>query len=178
MDRPRRMTTNAIVLARSGKVPWLDFRRQVEETPVRYLQWLWSEACSATALGGLEPCRRLFSFTLASPRLPHVPPLLPIFLHEVLLGLIADLDRQQPQEQNMNTDMLLAVLVSTFTSAQQLEWAMQTLQPGFFYGQSSQSMAKKLGSDLRRSMNSPTATLLLQRLSSSPFAANFPMFTK
>ncbi|EIN14214.1 hypothetical protein PUNSTDRAFT_123850, partial [Punctularia strigosozonata HHB-11173 SS5] len=67
MDHPRRMTTSALALARSGKIPWLDFRRQLEDTPSRYLRWLWSEACTATAVGGMEPSRRLLAFTLASP---------------------------------------------------------------------------------------------------------------
>ncbi|KAF9481359.1 hypothetical protein BDN70DRAFT_876312 [Pholiota conissans] len=170
----------AFSMARSHKAPFLDIRRCLKTLPpIKFLQLLWDELIAAASLGELESCRRIGTFVLTMPQESMVQPILPIFLFIVLPSLIANADQQQPPEQTMTTEILVAIISSVLNGAIHLEWAMRSAAKDDRYvlGQSSGTLARRLASDLRRNRTSAVSRLVLQRLASSPsFVANFPAF--
>jgi len=130
-------------------------------------------------LGELEACRRIATFVLTMPQDATVPPILPIFLFVFLPSIIANADNQQPPEQTMTIELLVAVVSSVLNAAIHLEWAMRSASADdrLLLGQSSAALARRLALDLRRNRTSSVSVLILQRLTSSPpFVANFPAF--
>jgi len=109
-----------------------------------------------------------------------VPPLLPLFMYNVLPQLIAAVD-QQTGDTNVNTELLAMIIVGSLSGALHLEWALQAMcneHSTALLGQASAVLARKLAADLRtRKSTSRTSKSILERLgTSSPFAANFPVF--
>ncbi|KAI6132767.1 mediator complex subunit Med5-domain-containing protein [Pisolithus croceorrhizus] len=157
---PRREIREAFMFARERKGPHIDVARCLTIiTPTKFLLLFWSELCVAANLGEIETCRRLATFVLVTPR-SGAPPLLPLFVHNVLPVLIARID-QQTGDANTNIDLM------TVCSEQKV-----------IAGQTSAMIARKLASDLRaQKTNSRTSAVMLQRLSGVPtFIANFPVF--
>lgn len=176
---PRREIREAFMLARERKGPQIDVARCLTIiTPTKFLLLFWSELCAAASLGEIETCRRLATFVLVTPR-SSAPPLLPLFVHNVLPILIARID-QQPGDANTNIDLMVTTVSTVLSAALHLEWAIQTVcsEQKAIAGQTSAMIARKLASDLRaQRLNSQTSAMMLQRLSGMPtFIANFPVF--
>jgi len=179
--------------------------------PIKFLQILWTEVQAAANLGELEACRRIVTFTLTMPLVEETTfstdgahqrqfPLLPLFLHVVLPGIIAKADELQPkEEQTVGVDLLVNIISSVLNAALHLEWAMRSIsgpeqqQPQqqqqtsaapsqnrlaiLVLGQTSSGMARRLAVDLRRNRTSDVSKMILQRLATThPFVANFPVF--
>jgi mediator of RNA polymerase II transcription subunit 5 len=165
--------------------------------PIKFLQILWAEIQVAANMGETEACRRIAVFVLTTPIVDgkstaHHYPLLPIFLHVVLPGIVAETDRLQPQEeQTMRVDLIVSVISSVLSAAMHLEWALRSVpipdqhqhqRPGSpavvpVLGQTSNGMARRLALDLRRNRTSEVSKMILQRFAAShPFVANFPVF--
>ncbi|KAG1757493.1 mediator complex subunit Med5-domain-containing protein [Suillus lakei] len=182
MDFPKQEIREALALARRHKAPRIDVTRCLSATsPSKFLDLLWSELSVASSLGEMETCRRLATFVLAVPRqLSSAPPLLPIFMYNVLPYLVAAIDQQQAAEKGMNTQLLVTIISSALTAALHIEWAVQTVceEQRFVLGQPSAAVARRLAADLRAQKNSSsTSATILQRLgSSSAFVTNFPVF--
>ncbi|KAG1755207.1 mediator complex subunit Med5-domain-containing protein [Suillus paluster] len=182
MDFPKQEIHEALALARRHKAPRIDVTRCLTATsPSKFLNLLWSELSVSSSLGEMETCRRLATFVLAIPRqLSSAPPLLPIFMYNVLPSLIAAIDQQQATEKGMNTQLLVTIISSALTAALHIEWAVQTVceEQRFVLGQPSATVARRLATDLRGQKNSSsTSATILQRLgSSSAFVTNFPVF--
>jgi mediator of RNA polymerase II transcription subunit 5 len=178
--------------------PHLDLRRCLNTLPpMKFLQILWTEIQVAANMGEAEICRRIATFVLTTPIVDgkstarHYP-LLPIFLHVVLPGIIAETDRLPLQEeQTITVDLIVAVISSALSAAMHLEWALRSVsipdqqqqqqQSGTskspVLGQTSKGMARRLALDLRRNRTSGVSKMMLQRLMAShPFVANFPVF--
>lgn len=182
MDFPKQEIHEALALARRHKAPRIDVTRCLSATsPSRFLDLLWSELSVASSLGEMETCRRLATFVLAMPRqLSSAPPLLPIFMYNVLPCLITVIDQQQATEKGVNTQLLVTIISSALTAALHIEWAVQTVceEQRFVLGQPSAAVARRLAADLRaQKPSSSTSATILQRLGSSPaFVTNFPVF--
>lgn len=182
MDFPKQEIHDALALARRHKAPRIDVTRCLSATsPSKFLDLLWSELSVASSLGEMETCRRLATFVLAMPRqLSSAPPLLPIFIYNVLPYLITAIDQQQATEKGMNTQLLVTIISSALTAALHIEWAVQTVcqEQRFVLGQPSAAVARRLAADLRaQKRSSSTSATILQRLGSSPaFVTNFPVF--
>lgn len=182
MDFPKQEIHEALALARRHKAPRIDVTRCLSATsPSTFLNLLWSELSVASSLGEMETCRRLATFVLAMPRqLSSAPPLLPIFMYNVLPYLITAIDQQQATEKGMNTQLLVTIISSALTAALHIEWAVQTVceEQRFVLGQPSAAIARRLAADLRAQKHgSSTSATILQRLGSSPaFVTNFPVF--
>ncbi|KAG2350443.1 hypothetical protein BDR05DRAFT_954539 [Suillus weaverae] len=182
MDFPKQEIHEALALARRHKAPRIDVTRCLSATsPSKFLDLLWSELSVASSLGEMETCRRLAAFVLAMPRqLSSAPPLLPIFMYNVLPYLITAIDQQQATEKGMNTQLLVTIISSALTAALHIEWAVQTIceEQRFVLGQPSAAIARRLAADLRaQKHSSSTSATILQRLGSSPaFVTNFPVF--
>ena len=181
--------------------------------PIKFLQILWTGVQAAANLGELEACRRIVTFTLTMPLVEETTfstdgahqrqfPLLPLFLHVVLPGIIAKADELQPrEEQTVRVDLLVNVISSVLNAALHLEWAMRSVsgpeQPPPppqqqqqtpaassqdrlaipVLGQTSSGMARRLAVDLRRNRTSDVSKMILQRLATThSFVANFPVF--
>ncbi|KIJ68368.1 hypothetical protein HYDPIDRAFT_124791 [Hydnomerulius pinastri MD-312] len=178
LDFPRREIHEAFALAREHKAPRIDVARCLTvTTPTKFLLLLWSELGVAANLGEMETCRHFATFVLITPR-SGVPPLLPLFVNNILPMLIAVVD-QQGGDTNVSTELLVMVLSTALSAALHLEWALQTVcneKP--VLGQPCALLARKLAADLRsRKVGSSTSGTILQRLgSSSSFVANFPVF--
>ncbi|KAG9314425.1 hypothetical protein JVU11DRAFT_5222 [Chiua virens] len=176
---PRQEIRDAFALARQHKAPRIDVGRCLTiTTPTKFLMLLWTELCVAANLGETETCRRVMTFVLVVPR-SGVPPLLPLFTYNVLPQLIATVD-QQGGDTSVITELLATIIAGALSIALHLEWAMQTMcnEHATLLGQASAVMARKLAADLRaRKATSSTSKTILERLgTSSPFAANFPVF--
>lgn len=176
---PRREIREAFMFARERKGPHIDVARCLTIiTPTKFLLLFWSELCVAANLGEIETCRRLATFVLVTPR-SGAPPLLPLFVHNVLPVLIARID-QQTGDANTNIDLMVTIASTILSAALHLEWAIQTVcsEQKVIAGQTSAMIARKLASDLRaQKTNSRTSAVMLQRLSGVPtFIANFPVF--
>ena len=179
LDFPRREIRDAFALARQHKAPRIDVGRCLTvTTPTKFLLLLWTELCVAASLGETETCRRIMTFVLAVP-LAGVPPLLPLFMYNVLPQLIAAVD-QQGGDTSVNTELLATIISGALSGALHLERALQTIcnEHTTLLGQASAVLARKLAADLRtRKTTSRTSRTILERLAtSSPFAANFPVF--
>jgi mediator of RNA polymerase II transcription subunit 5 len=182
IDFPRQEIHEALALARGHKAPRIDVTRCLTATShSKFLHLLWSELSVASSLGDMETCKRLATFVLAVPRqLSSAPPLLPIFMYNVLPSLIAAIDQQPATEKGMNTQLLVTIVSSTLTAALHIEWAVQTVceEQHFVLGQPSAAVARRVATNLRAQKNSSsTSATILQRLGSSPtFVTNFPVF--
>ncbi|KAG6381238.1 hypothetical protein JVT61DRAFT_5642 [Boletus reticuloceps] len=179
LDFPRREIRDAFALARQHKAPRIDVGRCLTiTTPTKFLLLLWTELCGAASLGETETCCRIMTFVLIVPR-AGVPPLLPLFMYNVLPQLIAAVD-QQGGDTSVNTELLATIIAGALSGALHLERALQTIcnEHTTALGQPSAVLARKLAADLRaRKTTSRTSRTILERLStSSPFAANFPAF--
>lgn len=176
-DQSQQALRNTLAMARAGWAPCLDVSRCILVTPPsKFLQCLWTELCVAASMGETETCTRLATFVLTTPR-SSSPPLLPLFLHNVLPSIIANIDHQQPHEQSMSVELLVAIISSVLTAALHLEWALRSVcnEERHVLGQASAAMARRLAGDLRGRKNSPTGHSIAQRLASSQsFTANFP----
>ncbi|KAJ3813742.1 mediator complex subunit Med5-domain-containing protein [Lentinula aff. lateritia] len=180
-EYPRQAIQTALNMARTNKLPSIDVERCLKVvSPSKFLQVLWSElVVVANVPSEIEHSRRLAVFILTAPRPPTTPPLLPIFLHNIVPSLIIYIDSQPEQTMTMSAELLVALVSSVLTAVMHLELAMQSatvkVQPVF--GQTSSAMARRLVSDLRTRKFSYTGNTLAQRLSSSQsFLANFPVF--
>ncbi|KAL5495140.1 NUT1 [Sanghuangporus weigelae] len=186
LDQPRDAIRDFFNSARANKAPAFDVGRCVVVLgPTRFLRLLWDELDTATRMGELELSKRLAVYVLLAPPAAvgagagRTPPLLPIFLSNVLHGLLSRLDSRVHTEQTFGIELLVAVITSSLTGLLHLEWALRALgaesQAQRYAYQSSVAVARRLATDLKRS-RSGTAGVILQRLSSSPsFVANFPM---
>jgi mediator of RNA polymerase II transcription subunit 5 len=80
-----------------------------------------------------EICRRIATFVLTTPIVDgkstaHHYPLMPIFLHVVLPGIIAETERLPPQdEQTARVDLIVVVISSALSAAMHLEWALRSV---------------------------------------------------
>jgi mediator of RNA polymerase II transcription subunit 5 len=180
MDQPRLAIREALQFARAGKAPSIDIDRCLTITsPSKFIQLLWSELSVVASLGQMEDCRRFATFVLVIfLRSPSRPRLLPLFIHVTLPSLIAAIDHQQPQEQAMNVELMVAIVSSVLTAALHMEWAVHLVcRYKYVLGQSTMSMARKLAEDLRGRKHNRTSVVIAQRLAASPsFIANFPVF--
>ncbi|KIK71078.1 hypothetical protein GYMLUDRAFT_185434 [Collybiopsis luxurians FD-317 M1] len=181
-DYPKQAIKTALDMARTAKIASIDVERCLKVmSPSKFLQVLWSDLlAAASASTEIESSRRLAVFILTMPRPTTSPPLLPIFLHNVLPSLIIHIDSQQAgPEQTMNAELLVALVSSVLTAVMHLELAMHSasVKPLPVFGQTSSAMARRLVSDLRTRRFSYTSNTLAQRLSSSQsFVSNFPIF--
>ncbi|EJD03833.1 uncharacterized protein FOMMEDRAFT_154950 [Fomitiporia mediterranea MF3/22] len=186
LDQPRKSIREFFNAARAGRAPAFDVGRCVAVLgPTRFLRLLWDELDTPAKLGELEVSRRLATYVLLCPPAAtgagagRTPPLLPIFLGSVLHGLLTRLDLKAPAEQTLGIELLVSVLTSSLTGLLHLEWALRAVgadtQIENHAYQPSVTIARRLAADLRRS-KSPSAAIVIQRLSSSPsFVANFPV---
>jgi len=176
-DQPRRAIQNALALIQSGKAPSLNVAAcLVETTATDFLQTLWLELNrSVKADMTVDAVKPLAVFILATPRGMLSPPLLPIFLHNVLPSLIDRSDNPMTGD----LELLIAIVSSSLMAALQLERALHTTggEQVCPLGSSSSSMARRLAVDLRCRKGSSQGRLIVQRLTSSQtFVTNFPVF--
>ncbi|KAI0734538.1 hypothetical protein C8Q72DRAFT_770738 [Fomitopsis betulina] len=181
IDHATHAIRNALAAARAGKAPAFDLDRcLLATTPARFLSVLWKELIAAAAVGEMDASRRLATFVLTTPRHSHSPPLLPIFLHAYLSGIVSGADALPPSEQAITVELIVSVVASTLTGALHLERALLTIcsEPDSVLGQSAAAMARNLGSELRSmARGHNTSSVITQRLTSShAFVANFPTF--
>lgn len=171
---------SALANARAGEPASLDVNYCLLVThPTKFLTLFWTELNVASTLGDLEAPRRLATYILAAPRSAQSPPLLQIFLHSVLPNVIATSDKLLAPEQAVVTELLVSIVSSALTAALYIEWAMLSVckEQRLVLGQPALAMARRLGGDLRRKTNSPTSSIVYQRLSAmSSFTGNFPTF--
>jgi mediator of RNA polymerase II transcription subunit 5 len=127
-----------------------------------------------------DAAKRLAVFVLATPRAPRTPPLLPIFLHNVLPSLIDTFDNLKlGQTMAGDLELLIAIISSSLMAALQLERALYATsgEQAYPLGSSSSSMASRLALDLRHRKSSSKGKLIAQRLTSSQtFVTSFPVF--
>jgi mediator of RNA polymerase II transcription subunit 5 len=176
-DQPRRAIQNALAQIQSGKVPSLNVAACLVETSATdFLQTFWLELNLSVKAGmTVDAIKPLAVFILATPRSTHLPPLLPIFLHNVLPSIIDRADNPMTGD----LELLIAIASSSLMAALQLERALYTTGGEQVYplGSSSSSMARRLAVDLRYRKSSPKGKLIAQRLTSSQtFVTNFPVF--
>ncbi|KAI0287026.1 hypothetical protein BGY98DRAFT_930047 [Russula aff. rugulosa BPL654] len=181
-DQSRKAVQDALVLLQSGKPPFLNVAACLAETPaIEFLQTFWLALdmpikTDATA----DAAKRLAVFILATPRASPTPPLLPIFLHNLLPSLIDKFDNPNlGQAVTGDLDLLIAIVSSSLMAALQLERALYTAsgEQVFMLGSSSSAMASRLALGLRHRKSSSKGKLIAQRLTSSQtFVANFPVF--
>jgi mediator of RNA polymerase II transcription subunit 5 len=182
VDQPRRAVQNALTLIQSGKPPSLNVAACLVETPVtEFLHTLWLELNMFIERGMIaDAAKRLATFVLATPRAPRTPPLLPIFLHNILPSLIDKFDNPNLGQALVgDIELLIAIISSSLMAALQLERALYTTSGQQVYplGSSSSSMARKVALDLRHRKGSSKGKLIAQRLTSSQtFVTSFPMF--
>ena len=171
----------ALTQARTGNAPSLDIDCCLLYTnPITFLTTFWTVVSNAvTGPAELEACRRLATYVLSTPRSPHSPPLLPIFLHVVLPSLITLADHLTPTAHSVQVELIVGVISSALTAALFIEWALLSVckEQRLVLGQPALSMARRLGGDLRRRADSRTSGMIVQRLSTSQaFTTNFPTF--
>ena len=176
-DQPRRAIQNALALIQSGKAPSLNVAACLVETSATdFLQTLWLELNLSVKAGmTVDAVKPLAVFILATPRGTLSPPLLPIFLHNVLPSLIDTSDNLMSGD----LELLIAIVSSSLMATLQLERALYTTggEQVCPLGSSSSSMARRLAVDLRSRKSSSQGRLIVQRLTSSQtFVTNFPVF--
>lgn len=177
VDQPRRAIQNALAQIQSGKVSSLNVAACLVETSASdFLQTLWLELNQSFKAGmTVDAIKPLAVFILATPRSTHLPPLLPIFLHNVLPSLVDRPDNPMTGD----LELLIAITSSSLMAALQLERALYTTGGEQVYplGSSSSSMARRLAVDLRHRKSNSKGRLIAQRLTSSQtFVTNFPVF--
>ncbi len=181
-DQSRRAVEDALVLLRSGKPPFLNVAACLVEIPAtEFLHTFWLQLNVATKTDAIaDAAKRLAVFVLATPRASPTPPLLPIFLHNVLPSLIDKFDNPNlGPAMTGDLELLIAIASSSLMAALQLERALYTVngEQVFPLGSSSSAMASRLALDLRHRKSSSKGKLIAQRLTSSQtFVANFPVF--
>ncbi|KAK7465624.1 hypothetical protein VKT23_005597 [Stygiomarasmius scandens] len=174
-----RIIQHAFQMARVGKAPSIDIEHCLRILPAtKFLQLLWTELVASANVGETHSSRRVAIFILTVPRDSTTPPLLPLFLHKVLPALIANIDARQGTEQTTCTELLVTLISSLLAAASHLEmtWRSLTGKQGPVLGSHSSMMARRLAADLRARRYSSTSRTLMQKLGSSSFAANFPVF--
>lgn len=181
-DQSRRAVQDALVLLQSGKPPFLNVAACLVETPaIEFLQTFWLALnmpikIDATA----DAAKRLAVFILATPRASPTPPLLLIFLHNLLPSIIDKFDNPNlGQAMTGDLELLIAIISSSLMAALQLERALYTTsgEQVFVLGSSSSAMASRLALGLRHRKSSSKGKVIAQRLTSSQtFVANFPVF--
>jgi mediator of RNA polymerase II transcription subunit 5 len=169
-------------LLQSGKPPYLNVAACLVETPaIEFLQTFWLALnmpikTDVTA----DAAKRLAVFVLATPRASPTPPLLLIFLHNLLPSLIDKFDNPNlGQAMTGDLELLIAIVSSSLMAALQLERALFTAsgEQVFTLGSSSSVMASRLALGLRHRKSSSKGKVIAQRLTSSQtFVANFPVF--
>lgn len=178
-DQSRRAIQDAL---QSGKAPFLNVAACLVETPaIEFLQTFWLELNMPIKTDAIaDAAKRLAVFVLATPRALPTPPLLPIFLHNVLPSLIDKFDNSNlGQAMTGDLELLIAIISSSLMAALQLEWALYTTsgEQVFPLGSSSTAMASRLALDLRHRKSSSKGKLIAQRLTSSQtFVTSFPVF--
>ena len=181
-DQSRRAVQDALVLLQSGKAPFLNVAACLVETPaIDFLQTFWLELNMPIKTDAIaDAAKRLAVFVLATPRALPTPPLLPIFLHNVLPSLIDKFDNTNlGQAMTGDLELLIAIISSSLMAALQLERALYTTsgEQVFPLGSSSSAMASRLALDLRHRKSSSKGKLIAQRLTSSQtFVTSFPVF--
>jgi mediator of RNA polymerase II transcription subunit 5 len=181
-DQSRRAVQDALVLLQSGKAPFLNVAACLVETPaIDFLQTFWLELNMPIKTDAIaDAAKRLAVFVLATPRTLPTPPLLPIFLHNVLPSLIDKFDDPNlGQAMTGDLELLIAIISSSLMAALQLERALYTTsgEQVFPLGSSSSAMASRLALDLRHRKSSSKGKLIAQRLTSSQtFVTSFPVF--
>jgi len=181
-DQSRRAVQDALVLLQSGKPPFLNVIACLVEPPaIEFLQTFWLALNMPIKTDAIaDAAKRLAVFVLATPRTSPTPPLLPIFLHNVLPSLIDKFDNPNlGQAMTGDLELLIAIISSSLMAALQLERALYTAsgEQIFPLGASSSAMASRLALDLRHRKSSSKGKLIAQRLTSSQtFVANFPVF--
>ncbi|KAH8988871.1 hypothetical protein EDB92DRAFT_2089586 [Lactarius akahatsu] len=176
-DQPRRAIQNTLALIQSGKAPSLNVAACLVETSATdFLQTLWLELNLSIKAGmTIDAVKPLAVFILATPRGTLSPPLLPVFLHNVVPSLIDKSDNPMTGD----LELLIAIVSSSLMAALQLERTLYTTSGQQIYplGSSSSSMARRLAVDLRYRKGSPKGGLVAQRLTSSQtFVTSFPVF--
>ena len=181
-DQSRTAVQDALVLLQSGKPPFLNVAACLVETPaIEFLQTFWLALnmpikTDVTA----DAAKRLAVFVLATPRASPTPPLLLIFLHNLLPSLIDKFDNPNlGQAMTGDLELLIAIVSSSLMAALQLERALFTAsgEQVFTLGSSSSAMASRLALGLRHRKSSSKGKVIAQRLTSSQtFVANFPVF--
>ncbi|KAH9064223.1 mediator complex subunit Med5-domain-containing protein, partial [Lactarius vividus] len=176
-DQPRRAIQNTLALIQSGKAPSLNVAACLVETSATdFLQTLWLELNLSIKAGmTIDAVKPLAVFILATPRGTLSPPLLPVFLHNVVPSLIDRSDNPITDD----LELLIAIVSSSLMAALQLERTLYTTSGQKIYplGSSSSSMARRLAVDLRYRKSSPKGGLVAQRLTSSQtFVTSFPVF--
>ncbi|TFK77029.1 hypothetical protein BDN72DRAFT_866833 [Pluteus cervinus] len=178
-EQAKQAIKTAIGSSRSAKAPDLDVERCLKViTPVTFLNMLWAELVMSATVGDVEICRRIATYVLTIPR-PNLPPLLPIFLHNVLPALLMAADHQQATDQSISIDLMVAIMSSALSATLHLEWAyhMVSHDRQILLGQTSTAMVRRVIQDLRIRTNSQASKTMTQRLAASQtFATNFPMF--
>ncbi|KAJ7837532.1 hypothetical protein B0H14DRAFT_3087213 [Mycena olivaceomarginata] len=170
---------DAITKARGSKAPILDVDRSIKTCgPEKFLRMLWSELLATANLGEPDICTRIATFALTIPRPLGSPPLLAMFLHILLPGLLSTIDNRQVGDQTVAVDLLGQIVSSILTISLYLDLAFTEVSRPVL-GQSSIVIARRVAVDLRlRAKNhSHASKMILQRLSASQsFVANFPVF--
>ena len=181
-DQSRRAVQNALALLQSGKPPFLNVAAcLVETSAVEFLQTFWSALNVPIKTDAIaDAAKRLAVFVLATPRSSPTPPLLPIFLHNVLPSFIDRFDNPNPgQAMTGDLELLITIISSSLMAALQLERALCTTggEQVFPLGSSSSAMASRLALDLRHRKSSSKGKLIAQQLTSSQtFVTSFPVF--
>ena len=126
MDPVLRAINEALVRARAGGAPSLDvYRCLLHTSPIAFLTTFWTQLTNAsTTSGELDACRRLATFVLSTPRSPHCPPLLPIFLHTVLPSAITISDHLPPTVFTLRVELIVEVISSALTATLYVEWSL------------------------------------------------------
>ena len=181
-DQSSRAVQNALVQLQSGKAPFLNVAAcLVETSSIEFLQTFWLALNMPIKTDAIaDAAKRLAVFVLATPRASPTPPLLPIFLHNVLPSLIDRFDDpNHGQAITGDVELLIAIISSSLMAALQLERALYTTsgEQVFPLGSSSSAMASRLALDLRHRKSSSKGKLIAQRLTSSQtFVTSFPVF--
>jgi mediator of RNA polymerase II transcription subunit 5 len=184
VDQPRKAIHDALNLIQSGKPPSFNVAACLIETPVtEFLHIFWLELNMFIKRGMIPDAAKRFAiFVLATPRAPPIPPLLPIFLHNILPSLIDKFDNPNLGQAIVgDLELLISIISSSLMAALQLERALYTNSGEhcqvYPLGSSSSSMARRVALDLRHRKSSSKGKLIAQRLTSSPtFVTSFPMF--
>ncbi|KAJ7361657.1 hypothetical protein DFH08DRAFT_1074600 [Mycena albidolilacea] len=178
-SQPRQAIRDAITKARGSKAPILDVDRSIKTCgPEKFLRMLWLELLATANLGEPDICTRIATFALTIPRPLGSPPLLAMFLHVLLPGLLSTIDNRQVGDQTVAVDLLGQIVSSILTISLYLDLAFTEVSRPVL-GQSSIVIARRVAVDLRlRAKNhSHASKMILQRLSASQsFVANFPVF--